>query len=247
VVDLEETFREQQKAMTSVKPISIEIPMGKIIIRKGEIVTPKHIEILEDLGIYRPNIDIKGLTGALFLSIIFILIIIEYLKQYQPEILKDAKKLWLIILIVISIAVISRWSTKISGFIAPVATASILLTIIVDSRLAILVTVIFSMLISIFTNSIPAGAVALLTGITAVTVFVNVKGKKDFFYAAIIITSINMLATAVFSLIQDETIVNISINSLIWGLANGLFSCLIALGVLPFVLGKSTNAKKAIV
>ncbi len=235
VADLEETFRDQQKAMVAIKPITIEIPKGQIIIRKGEIVTPKHIEILEDLGIYRPNIELKGVAGASILIIIVILIILQYLKQHQPGILQDDKQLFLLCMIIVAIAVVSRWSTKINIFVAPVATASILVTMIMDYRLGLLITAFLSILASIFTENIAPGAVTLITGSVAVLSVSKVIRRSDLITASFIVTITNILSTAVFSLISDETIIDISINSFIWGALNGVFSCLVAIGAMFYI------------
>lgn len=235
VADLEETFREQQRAMAAVKPTTIEIPKGQIIIRKGEIVTPKHIEILGDLGIYRPNVELKGLAGAAILVIIVILIILQYLKQHQPGILQDDKQLFLLCIIIVAIAVISRWSTKINFFIAPVATASILVTMIMDYRLGLLITTFLSILVSIFTENIAPGAVTLITGSVAVLSVSKVIRRSDLITASFIVTVTNILSAAVFSLINDETIMTISINSFIWGSLNGVFSCLVAIGAMFYI------------
>jgi cyclic-di-AMP phosphodiesterase PgpH len=246
IPDWAATAKEQQRRIAEVKPITLEIPKGQVIIRKGEIVTPKHVEVLEELGIYRPSIDLNGLAGASIMVIILILIILKYLKQHQPSIYHDDKLLFLLSIIVIAVAVTSRWSTKISGFLAPVATASILVAMIMDYRLALLITAFLSLLVSIFTENIACGAVALFTGTVAVLCVSKVHRRWDLITASFVIVLTNILSTGVFCLIGEESIVTISMNSFIWGGLNGIFSCLVAIGAMLFIenlFGITTNIK----
>lgn len=235
VADWNATVQEQQRRISEVRPITIEIPEGQIIIRKGEIVTPKHIEILEEIGIYRPNVDIKGLSGASILVIIIILIILQYLKQHQPGIYANNRYLFLLSIIVVAIATISRFSTNISGFLAPVATASILITIVMDYRIALIITAFLAILVSIFTGNIACGAVSLITGTVAVLSVSKVGRRWDLITASSIVVVTSILATGVFSLIANESLAEIAMNSFIWGGLTGLFSCLVAIGALFFI------------
>lgn len=235
VADWNATVQEQQRRIAEVRPITIEIPKGQIIIRKGEIVTPKHIEILEDIGIYRPNVDIKGLSGASILIVIIMLIILQYLKQHQPMIYTNNRYLFLLSMIIVAIAAISRFSTNISGFLAPVATASILITIIMDYRLALLITAFLCILVSIFTGNVACGAVPLITGTVAVMSVSKVTRRWDLITASSIVVVTSILATGVFSLIANESLGEIAMNSFIWGGLTGLFSCLVAIGALFFI------------
>lgn len=235
VYDWNATAERQKERMAAVKPVTIEIQKGQKIIGRGEIVTPKHIEILEDIGIYRPNIDIKGLFGAAIFIIIMILIVLQYLKQYQPGIFQNERLIFLLCMIVISVVAMSRWSTMISGYLAPIATASLLIAIIFDYRLALLITAFLSLLISIFAMSSAPGAVSFITGTVAVLSVSKVTRRWDLITASLIVTVTNILSTGVFSLISNESITTISINSLVYGGFNGIFSCLIAIGAMLFI------------
>jgi len=246
VADWNATVLEQQRRIAEVRPITIEIPKGQTIIRKGEIVTPKHIEILEEFGIYRANVDIRGLSGASILIIIIILIILQYLKQHQPSIYTNNRYLFLLSIIVVATTLISRFSTIISGFLAPVATASILITIIMDYRIALIITAFLSVLVSIFTGNIDCGAVSLITGTVAVMSVSKVTRRWDLITASSIVVVTNILATGVFSLIANESLGVIAMNSFIWGGLTGLFSCLVAIGALFFIenlFAVTTNIK----
>lgn len=60
----------QAKRMSEVKPVSVFIAQGQTIIREGEIVTPKHLELLGDMDIYRPSLLLQGVfagSPAIFL------------------------------------------------------------------------------------------------------------------------------------------------------------------------------------
>jgi putative nucleotidyltransferase with HDIG domain len=246
IVDWKATIREQQRKIAEVKAVTIEIPKGQVIIRKGEIVTPKHIEILEELGIYRPTIDIKGLVGSAILVIIIMLIIIQYIKQHLPTYIHNDRYLVLMSIIVLAVAATSRWSTMISGFVAPIATASILITMIMNYRLSFLITAFLSILVSIFAESIPCGAVALITGTVAVLSVSKVTRRWDLITASLIVVVTNILSAGVFSLIADESIMAISFNAFIWGGLNGMLSCLVAIGAMLFIenlFAVTTNIK----
>jgi cyclic-di-AMP phosphodiesterase PgpH len=246
VVDWKATIREQQRKIAEVKPVTIEIPKGQVIIRKGEIVTPKHIEILEELGIYRPTVDVKGLVGSAILVFIIMLIVIQYLKQHLPTYIHNDRFLALLGIIVLGVAVTSRWSTMISGYLAPIATASILITMIMSHRISFIITAFLSILVSIFSGTIACGAVALITGTVAVMSVSKVARRWDLITASLIVVVTNILTAGVFSLIADENIMTISFNAFIWGGLNGMLSCLVAIGAMLFIenlFSVTTNIK----
>lgn len=246
--DIAETTKRQQEKMQSVNDVKNVIVKGQIIVRKGDIITPKHLAALQAIGIFRANINLPGLAGISLLTLTIIILILAYLALYQPSILRSTKLLFLLALIIVLTTAMSEFLPTISGsgYWAPVAAASMLIAILLDFRLALLTTGILGILVGMITGEINYAVVALITGFVAVFSVSHVSKWSQLIWAGVLVFLANILAIFAFSLVKGEEPLVMLYNCFVYGAINGVTSGLLAIGLLPVLenfFGITTHIK----
>ncbi len=234
-LDEETTLSKKQEAVAAVRDVKDIIRKDQIIIRKGEIVTDEHIERLEALGLQNPIIRFKEIFGLFLINTLFISLLSLYIFNYHQEIYNDFNKILLLGVIYLSTIFIAKISSQISGYIIPVAFASMLIAITLDSRLALEVTFLICINIGfIFLGEIDYMVVALAGGLISIFSIRKATQRSSLTRAGLLIALINVVSIIALGLIHRNPADYILQNSM-WGLLNGFASAILTIGILPFL------------
>ncbi|HHY99343.1 MAG TPA: HDIG domain-containing protein [Firmicutes bacterium] len=226
--------KARQDAIASVEPVMIL--KGQTVVRRGEIVTAEHIEILKDLGLLGSKVNYLGIIGITAVSFIFTGIIATYLYQFRRDILLDIRLFSLlgslIVIVVGIIAIISSIPWSYSSMLIPTAFGSMLIAVIFDPRLAIITSIVFGLIAGILGgNYLGCTLVSTITAIAAAFTVSKVGERSDLVRAGFIVGAVNSVAIAGVGLIfQNPDWVAHSYL----GLGNGVLSTILAVGILPF-------------
>ncbi len=181
IYDAQETENRRNEAEYSVPKAKDQVLDGERIIEGHERLTQAHIEKLNSLAIAKAERDemegfwtsLKPNIGKFFLVLLILSILAIYLITDRPTIFNDRKKLVLIALNLIFIAILTFISNSfaLSSYIIPVTVVSLIITIFFDSRVGLFVTVIAALLVgamrgneyAITFTSAFVGAIAVLT------------------------------------------------------------------------------------
>lgn len=230
--DFEATTAAQQAAMAAVKPVTTLIPEGVVVVREGEIITPDQIKTLEALGVYKRALNYQRLGGYVLLVACLMSLTLVYLKRERPDLYSSQKDLFLLGIVVVSTAAVSRFLSELSPYLAPVATASILIAILLESRLALVITACMAIFVGVLTQSLPPACVGLITGAAGILALSRVDHRSNLISATIVVGLTSTVSVLVFSLIFSPNLQN-ALTDLAFGGFNGLISAAIAVGVLP--------------
>ncbi|WHH59578.1 HDIG domain-containing metalloprotein [Petroclostridium sp. X23] len=210
---------------------------GEKIVGKGERVKLEHIEMLDELGLIKHQkkmIDYKYIIGIVVIVSISFMVIIGYLYYFNPKLLDDRSSLILLALIFILILVVPFSFKQIPSYLIPISAAAMLIAILLDTKLAILVNFILSILIGLLikgdTNYI---YISLLTGTCAAFTVTRTYQRNKLVLAGIIVSAVNALLIISFGLLGTNEL-RITLTDGLNGVLNGLLSIIIAIGTLPF-------------
>ncbi len=234
---------EQAKSMRAVQPVFNHIAKGEIIIRRGEVITPKQIEIFDVMTSYTRSFRLQGMVASGVMVFTLFAILYYYLRIFIPRFLRERRLLAIIGSILTITALTCRITTSIStGFItltdaayfAPVASASILIYMLSTARIALLSTVFLSVLASIFSHNNTTGIVSLLTGLVSIISFAHITRRFEMFRASLIVIFANSVIAWIVNMLTP------ALNDSMWtpflyGAINGFVSCIIAMGGMVFV------------
>ncbi|MBE3127215.1 MAG: HDIG domain-containing protein [Candidatus Atribacteria bacterium] len=231
----EGTEKRRQEAIASVDDVIRTIQKGQIIIRKGEVATSEGIAILNALGLKNPKINFSNIVGIIMITAICLLVVFLYLSYFYPDIYKNVNKLILLGIISIFVVLLAKIASQVSGYLMPSASASMLIAISLSPNIAILLTVILSLLIGF----IPGGGlnyilVSIISGIVAIYSIRKATQRSSLTRAGLIIAGVNIITISALGLISNEGYYLILQNNL-WGVLNGFLAVILTIGILPFL------------
>jgi len=231
----EDTEKRRQEATASVDDVIRTIQKGQIIIRNGDVATSEDIAILNALGLKNPKVYFSNIVGIIMITGICLLVVFLYLIYFYPDIYKNINKLILLSIISIFVVLLAKIAIQASGYLMPIASASMLIAISLNSNIAILITVILSLL----TGFIPGGGlnyilVSVISGIVAIYSIRKATQRSSLTRAGLIIAVANIFNISALSLINNEGYYLILQNNL-WGVLNGFLAVILTIGILPFL------------
>ncbi|GAF79516.1 unnamed protein product, partial [marine sediment metagenome] len=231
----EDTEKRRQEAIASVDDVMRTIQKGQIIIRKGEVVTSEDIAILNALGLKNPKINFSNIIGIIMITVICLLVVFLYLSYFYPDIYENVNKLILLGIISIFFVLLAKIASQASGYLMPIASASMLIAISLSPNIAILLTVILSLLVGF----IPGGGlnyslVSIISGIVAIYSIRKATQRSSLTRAGLIIAGVNIITISALGLINNESYYLILQNNL-WGVLNGFLAVILTIGILPFL------------
>lgn len=245
--DQDKTELLQETAMDAVPPVMVSIKEGEKIIGEGEVVTGEHMTKLEALGLTGPSFPVKSIVGTALLIALLMVVVLFYLYQQNRKIYNNAGHLYLLGLVVLIVLGIGRALMAINvtqwpqfgalfAYLVPLASAGMLIAILLDSRLAVLVVAVMSFLVGVMTDGqIRFAIVGLIGGITGVYGVSKLSQRGDLARAGVYTGIANVLAIFTMGLVSDTPMGLVVTSSLAMGTINGILSSILTNGALPYL------------
>ncbi|MDX9870806.1 MAG: HDIG domain-containing protein [Clostridia bacterium] len=242
--DEEATGKAKEEAAAAEGPVLITIHKGQRIVSEGEVVTQDQIEILQYLG-YQKASPFAALGGVSVFLLLVLVLSIFFLKYFSQDIYREEKKLFILCLTVFVIILLAKLilSVNISdrveianlaGLLVPVAAGSMLITILLDTRIAVFVTVVLAIFVGIFSDNQLYHAVhAFVGGLVGIYSVSKFTQRLDWVRAGLFIAAANLVSIFALGLMNNYTI-NVILIGMGLGVLNGFFSAIFAYGSLPF-------------
>lgn len=233
-LDAEKTALAKEAARNNIEEKLYQ--KGEKIVGQGEKIMPEHIEMLEELGLIKRQeiVDYRYVAGIIFIVILSFLVILAYLYYFKTEMLNDRSNLILLGLIFILMLLIPFSFKQIHHYVVPVSAAAMLIAILLDTKLAILVNFVLSILIGLLikgdTNFI---YISLFSGTFAAFAVTRAYQRNKLVIAGIVTSVVNALLIISFGLLGTNELKTILMDGLN-GVLNGLLSIVITIGTLPF-------------
>ncbi|HEX3011108.1 MAG TPA: HDIG domain-containing protein [Syntrophomonadaceae bacterium] len=248
IYNAEATDKAIQEAVSAVKPVQKTVKSGEIIVREGDRVTQEQISVLEQLGIQRNKSYPLTLLGTVLLVLILLWLMMEFLKRYYAEIYNNDRLIMLAGLIIVIILLITKFLTviKISdqpeinsliGYLAPVAAGSMLLSILLDNKLAYFITMILALFVGLLTsgNQLLYAITAFVGGTVGVYQVSKVSQTSDLAKSGLSIALANIITIVTLALLAGNVKLNTILIGMSMGAVNGILSAVLMIGVLPYL------------
>lgn len=248
-----ETEMRRLKARESIKNLTGIIKKNQVIIAARHPVTLANLDELvaiNSLFDWRDRLPLLG--GIVLLVAVLMSLAVIYLERFQPEILQSNSLLLLLSLLVGGpfflsyITVTSFYHSPETIYFLPITIAPILIAILLNSRLAIVVTFFLALLLgALMKFDLRSPLVFLCGGLTAIYGSSQVQRRGDIVRAGLLISGINLIIISTLNLL-DKSPLSYSIRSGLWGMGSGFFAAIFSLGILPYLestFGITTDIK----
>ncbi|MFH1753711.1 MAG: HDIG domain-containing metalloprotein, partial [Candidatus Omnitrophota bacterium] len=236
----EQTEKRRQEVLDKVPKIYKQavVKKNEILIGKGAKVGKKHLKMLLQLEKMR---EIGGrffyLVGIALLLVIFLVITILHLRFYESKIFHDNKNLLLISMSILFIVITAQAITNspLSSYMIPLASASMLIAILLDANSAFIFTVVIAIFIGVITgNNFGLMVVMFIGSSVAIYSVRKVRRRSKLLIAGCLVGAANACTITALNFLN-----NIEPQHFIpeagLGMLNGILSFFLAYGFLPIL------------
>ncbi|WP_294367440.1 HDIG domain-containing metalloprotein [uncultured Clostridium sp.] len=229
----DEAIKEALKGVSKVM-----IKKNQIIVKEGEPITQKQINILTELGLIGEDIskDYIYTYIILFFYVLFVLILqYIYMKNENNKILNNTKLVFLILLLNLLSLIIARLFTLVSVFLIPIACTPILMTVFLGSKISIIINSFNLLFIGIIIGFDPQIIlVAIVANIISSLTLKKVNQRNDILYSTAYLAVSSAIIVLSSGILLSNNIKRILIDV---ALATGgaFISGILAMGLLPFL------------
>lgn len=231
-LDMEATQRKKLEVAENVEPVIVK--ENQVIVRKGDRIDVNAYEMIKDSGLLKEKegYDLSTIIGTIIIILLVESVIGLYLYHFNKEVFTSSK-LVILDIIIISIVLISEGVYSISPYIMPVSTAAMLITLIINPKLALIINAILAFLIGIILKVDESVVAMLLIGgsIGAFSV-INASQRYNIFFNGLVVGIVNVLTIVSFGLVKRADILDTLIKSG-YGVLNGIFCAVLTIGTLP--------------
>ena len=213
VYDADETAHEREQAMTTVQRSRGRIQQGQVVIRAGDEVTEERFEQLRSLVLAQRERSgdaswVRTVAGRLILVLAPLLLFFLYLYLLRPSIFYDTRRLLLVCLLLGAVVVgflIAGSFDSATAYFVPVSLASILLTIVFDSRVGSFATMTLAALGGlVFGYDFQFTFATLVVGILAVFSVRDVKNRSQLLASAGMVAVAYLLILGGYALVRAD-------------------------------------------
>lgn len=247
VINLEETERMREEAREAVE--SVYIREGELIVAEGEVINYEAYRKLELVGMLSESANMRPYLGLALFVTLLVLFISIYISFSGLPIRKNNTTLLMYMLIfvlnIIVMKVVYIFQTLEYlgvGFVAPVALATMLMTMLIHQRIAVFSSFIFGMIAAILLNGTTSAHMDFTYGI--VTTFSGAAGafflgkasrKTKILQAGFVVSLVTVVAVLMISMFQPVPIHWLELSQYAaFGLMSGILASVLAIGLTPF-------------
>ncbi|MEJ6952019.1 HD family phosphohydrolase [Natronospora cellulosivora (SeqCode)] len=242
LVDEEATIEKQEEAARNIPAEQDTVLQGEMIVRKGDIVTEEHIKILEALGVHQSEVNYLNILGIIIVIITLVILAGLYLSKYKNDIWNNPKKIVFLELMVVLLVILARIIDVIPvldyfylPYLIPVAMASILITVLLDSEVGIFSTIFISFLVAlIFNNNYNVAIIGFVSGMVGIYSVSKLSQRNDLVKAGFNVSAVLFILSLGLRLTEPiNSILNV-LGHVSMAVLNGVLVAILANGLLPY-------------
>ncbi len=227
------TERLRQEAVARVLPVMVQ--KGQKIIGQGEIATEREIMLLADLGLLTPGINWPLAFGSLAYMLVALSPLVLYLILFQRKSWENPQQVLLLGLILLLTGALCKAFSIISGLLMPVATATILMAVLIGPRIAIVGSISMALIAGAIAGFdvtfMGVGLIGAAVGAFSVS---RMNQRFDLVRAGALVAASTSVSAVAFGLLYGEGLAALLTNAL-WAVAGGILAAIIGFGVVPFL------------
>ncbi len=223
---------ERARAEAAVAPVVVEVRQGERIVTEGEPITVQQLEILEELGLTRPRVELNTILGNALLAIIVASLLVGYLWRFEPEIWHRNRSVLLFFLglVVTAIAVRVAADRALWAFAVPTSATVLLMGILLRTSAGAAMAGALAVIAGVMNREALEVAVYVLAGgFVSLLVITRAERLNAFVRVFFALAATNVAVTTAFSLLGQSDLAGM-LQLALMGLLNAFLSVTLALG-----------------
>jgi putative nucleotidyltransferase with HDIG domain len=231
-VSEELTALEQNRARAAITPVEVSVRQGERIVAEGERITVRQVEILEELGLTRPRVEMSTVAGNLLVAIIVAALLVAYLWRFEPEIWHRNRSILLFFLAFVVGALAMRVAADrtLWAFAVPTSASVLLVAVLLRSSAGAAMAGGLAIVAGVMNReALDLAAYVLAGGIVSLLVITRAERLNAFIRVFLALALTNVAVTTAFSLLaQSDLQAIVQLGAM--GLVNAFLSVVLALG-----------------
>ena len=221
-------------------PLQVEtIRRGDVVVRRGETITPEHVQKLQALGLVRRQIDVVTVLSLTLLAFGLVAVFCLYLFQFHPAVLRSFSSLLLVSVVVVSALVLFRVSSTALGlrfsgdqlgFLATLSSAlgSMLIAALLCPQIAVFVGVSLALLTSVMVGAeLRFAILSIVSSLVAVQAVTTIRNRAGILRAALTVSAVNAVTALVAHGATQTELPDEIGQTLLWSVICGFTSVLL--------------------
>ena len=192
------TMELREQARSNVPVQSVTLARGETIIRAGDLVTPEALEALTYVGLLQAEWDRWMLIRAVALTLLILVVVIGAIYRLRPQTLTNYQELAVLVVIAVVWLLAAKFLIIPHDwlpYLYPLAALGMLVTVLVDLRVAVVMTIGFTLIVHFLGVNNPA----LVTYVCAGSIIGSLAlGRAErlsaFLWAGLAVATSNLLA-----------------------------------------------------
>lgn len=237
VLDQRATQQLRRRAMDAVEPVTSRVLRGEVVVRRGEVVTRAQMQKLAALGLVQAPLSWERVLGMALISALLLVVTSAYLRQYAPEIWAVDRLLLVWSLgVVLTTALARILLTRFNPYLIPMAAGTMLIAVLLRQRLALYTAAVLALLVGLVAGGdLRLGLVTFIGATVGVYAIKRINHRTDLVVAGLRVGVANALAILGIGLIDGLPWYPHVLTDVAFGLGNGIFVGIIAIGTLPYL------------
>jgi putative nucleotidyltransferase with HDIG domain len=238
------TNERRQRARDSVPPQQVRVLAGERIVSTGEIITPEHIEKLQQTGAMPRPLSWLGVLGRGLLALLLAVGFMAYTLTFEARVGRRPRSLLVIIGIIVATVITARVALPLADtwpFFFPLATVAIVFAVVFNGRISLAAAVLMSVVLAVMeNNSLTLGVTMFGSCVVAVLAARSADRLLTFLLAGVGVTAAVVVSELAFWLIGQPDLAGNALaamlgSTLIFAGMNGALSTILSLGVFNLV------------
>lgn len=234
ILDDEQTRIRREEAMQGVAPVMVTVLKGERIVQEGDVVTPENMLALQNLGLVETSSNWKIWTGVFIVVLFELLALILLLVRFRSATLQDNNLMLVVASLLLLFALLSRLLTfpPLSPYVIPIAALGMLATIMVGTRVGLVLVVISSLNVGLMTNlNFTFTLVGILVGAVSLYLVSHLSQRNELLSAGGLIMLVGGGVVFSSEMLRQAPIID-ALQSSVWGVGNGFLSMVLTVGLL---------------
>lgn len=235
ILNVKETDKRKQSAMSSIEPVRETVKKGQVMVRRGDIVTPEQIHAMEEMGLSKGQVSTTRIFGLAIFVVTVLVLLVLCIHKFAYSIYQNDLQLVLLGLIILVTLLLGKAAHYYSDFAAPIAAGALLAAILVEARIGFFISVALALLFGIIVDhDLRAVATALVGSVVGVYSVSKMSHGYSLIKTGIWMAVANFLVIASTGFIEQIPISQVLIQGLL-GILSGIGAAVITTGLLPYL------------
>lgn len=228
--DNEATELEKSKAAEAVEEVIYR--EGQYVAQAGQPITAHQIYLLSQLGLL-DQVNFSYVFGVGLVILFIYIVVILYFMYFEKEISDQPALLFMLSLITCLALALSYFTSAIDYKLVPYALAGMLITVLLNYKIAIIVNLALAALVGLLLESgLNSAVLSAITGMLGIYMATKMQTRNSLFLVGLTLGSATMLLMFGMELILLEDWIP-ALRSSLWGIGSGMLSAILTVGTMP--------------